>query len=37
MATLEFPNIVGALSGWETGVHPDEPEVSQASSEWFAR
>lgn len=37
MATLEFPDIVGAISHWETGVNPNEPEASRASNEWFAR
>lgn len=37
MATLRIPDIVGAVSQMETGVHPDEAEVTQACNEWFGR
>lgn len=37
MSILRIPDIAGAVSQMETGVHPDEVEVTQAMHEWFAR
>lgn len=37
MTILRLPDLVGPISPMETGLHPDEVEISQASSEWFGR